>query len=167
VHFGVLGGVGFPRPLAIEGVLELGRFVMLGGEYSALPMITVSGAQTSMWALAADARVFPMHNGFFIGLRLGRQHLDESASITVTGVGSYSASNTADMTFLNPRLGFLWSFGPLALGVDAGVQIPLATSTSNNLPSGVTLPQAVTDVTHTLSGQVIPTIDLLRVGVVL
>jgi hypothetical protein len=167
VRAGVLGGVGFPRPLAVEGVLELGRLFMLGGEYSALPTTTISGAQTSMWAIAGDARVFPMRNGFFIGLRVGRQHLDESASITVTGVGAFSATNSADTTFINPRLGFLWSFGPVALGMDAGVQIPLSTSTSNTLPPGVTLPSSVTDVTHALSSQLIPTIDLLRLGVVL
>jgi hypothetical protein len=167
VRLGVLGGVGFPRPLAVEGVFELDRIILLGGEYSALPQSTIAGAQTSMYAFAADARVFPARNGFFIGVRLGRQHLDESATITVTGVGTFSGSNTADTTFLNPRMGFLWSFGPVALGVDAGVQIPLSTSTSSSVPQGVTLPPAVTDINHALTGQVLPTIDLLRLGVVL
>ena len=141
VRLGVLGGVGFPRPLAVEGVLELDRLFMIGGEYSALPTSNIAGAQTSMWALAADARVFPMRNGFFIGLRVGRQHLEESATITVTGVGTYSGSNTADTTFVNPRLGFLWSLGPVALGIDAGVQIPLSSSSSSTVPAGVPIPR--------------------------
>lgn len=167
VHVGVLGGVGFPRPLAVEGVFELDRILLLGGEYSALPQMTIAGAQTSMYAIAADARLFPARNGFFIGLRLGRQHLEESATITVTGVGTFSGGNTADTTFLNPRMGFLWSLGPVALGVDAGVQIPLSTSASSTVPAGVTQPQSVTDINHALTGQLLPTIDLLRLGIVL
>jgi hypothetical protein len=167
IRLGVLGGVGFPRPLAVEGVFELDRILMIGGEYSALPQTTISGAQTSLWALAADARIFPARNGFFLGVRVGRQHLEESASITVTGVGTFSGSNTADTTFINPRMGFLWSLGPVALGIDAGVQIPLSTSASSTVPAGVTQPQSVTDVNHALTGALLPTVDLLRLGVVL
>jgi hypothetical protein len=167
LRIGVLGGVGFPRPLAVEGVLVFDRLVLLGAEYSALPATTFSGVQTSIWAVAADARVFPFRNGFFLGVRGGEQHLDESAHVTVTNVGAFSASNAADTTFVNPRMGFLWSWGPLALGIDAGVQIPLSASTSSNLPAGVTPPATVTDLTRMLSQQVIPTIDLLRIGLVL
>jgi hypothetical protein len=167
LRVGVLGGVGFPRPLAVEGVVLIDRLLLLGAEYSALPTTTFVGVQTSIWAVAADARVFPFRNGFFVGVRAGQQHLDESASITVTHVGSFSGSNTADTTFLNPRMGFLWNWSALALGIDAGVQIPLATSTASNLPAGVSAPPAVTDLTHTVSQQALPTIDLLRIGLVL
>lgn len=61
-HLGVgaLVGVGFPRPLAAEGVIKLERLVLLGAEYSALPSITVSGVQASCWAAAADVRIFPL-----------------------------------------------------------------------------------------------------------
>ncbi len=166
LRVGVLGGVGFPRPLAVEGVLVFDKLVLLGAEYSALPTTSFSGVQTSLWALSADARVFPFRNGFFVGLRAGKQHLDESASVTVSGI-AFSGSSTADTTFLNPRMGFLWTWGPVALGIDAGVQIPVATSTSTSLPPGVTAPQSVTDVNHMLSEQAIPTIDLLRLGIVM
>jgi len=166
LRVGVLGGVGFPRPFAVEGVVVIDRLVLLGAEYSALPATTLAGVQTSLWAVAADARVFPFRNGFFVGVRAGQQHLDESATITVNGVGSFSGSNTADTTFINPRMGFLWSWSVLAFGVDAGVQIPLSASTASNLPAGVSAPQAVTDVTHALAQQVLPTIDLLRLGLV-
>ncbi len=164
---GVLGGVGFPRPLAVEGVVELDKLVLIGVEYSALPQTTISGAQTTLWALAGDARVFPFRNGFFLGLRAGKQHLGELASISVAGAGSLSATQTVDTIFVNPRLGFLWTWHALALGIDAGVQIPVSASTSSNLPAGVSPPPGVADVTHALGQGVLPTIDLLRIGVVM
>jgi hypothetical protein len=167
VHVGVLGGVGFPRPLAIEGVLQFDRLILLGAEYSALPTTSFSGVDTSMWALAADARVFPFRNGFFIGLRAGKQHLAETATLSVSSVGSVTGSNTADTTFINPSLGFLWNWHAFALGIDAGVQIPVLTTTASNLPAGVTPPSGAADLTHTLSQSVIPTVDLLRIGVVM
>jgi hypothetical protein len=166
VHVGVLGGIGFPRPLAIEGVLTFDHLILLGAEYSALPTMSFSGVDTSMWALAADARVFPFRNGFFLGLRAGKQHLGETASLSVSGM-STSASNTADTAFLNPRVGFLWNWHALALGIDAGVQIPVLTTTASTLPSGVSPPSGAADLTHTLSQSVIPTVDLLRIGVVM
>jgi hypothetical protein len=166
VHFSALGGVGFPRPLAIEGVLQFDKLILLGGEYSALPTTNFSGVETSLWAIAADLRVFPMRNGFFVGLRAGKQHLGESATITVSGVTA-SGGNTADTTFLNPRLGFLWNWHALALGIDAGVQIPILTSTTSTLPAGVTAPSGAADLSHFLSQSVIPTVDLLRIGVVM
>jgi hypothetical protein len=167
VHVGLLGGVGFPRPLAIEGLLEFDRLVVLGAEYSALPTTTFSGVQTSLWALAADGRVFPFRNGFFIGLRAGKQHLSETASVTVGSAGSVSGSNTADTTFLNPRLGFLWSWHALRIGVDAGVQIPILSTSSSSLPAGVSPPSGAAALSRTLGQEAIPTIDLLRFGVVM
>jgi hypothetical protein len=167
IHVGALAGVGFPRPLAVEGVIDVDHFLLVGAEYSALPQVNVAGGQTSMWALAGDLRIFPARKGFFIGLRVGRQHLDESATVTVAGLGSASGAMTADTTFLNPRLGFLWNFGPLALGIDAGVQIPIGVTTGESLPAGITAPQAALDVRHTLAEQALPTVDLLRLGLVL
>jgi hypothetical protein len=154
VHVGLLGGVGFPRPLAIEGLLEFDRLVVLGAEYSALPTTTFSGVQTSLWALAADGRVFPFRNGFFIGLRAGKQHLSETASVTVGSAGSVSGSNTADTTFLR-------------IGVDAGVQIPILSTSSSSLPAGVSPPSGAAALSRTLGQEAIPTIDLLRFGVVM
>ena len=166
VRVGVLGGVGFPRPLAVEGVVVIDRLILLGGEYSALPATTIEGVQTSLWAIAADARVFPFRGAFFVGVRAGQQHLDQSATVTVTGVGTFSGSQSADTTFINPRIGFLWRWSVLAVGMDAGVQIPVSASTASNLPPGVSAPPAVTAVMQTLGQQTLPTIDLLRIGLV-
>lgn len=166
LRVGAVGGVGFPHPLAVEGVVLIDRLVLVGAEYSALPATTFSGVQTSLWAVAGDARVFPFRNGFFVGLRAGQQHLDQSASITVTNVGSFSGSISADTTFINPRMGFFWTWSALALGIDAGVQFPISTSTESRLPPGVSPPPATSALTQ-LSQQTLPTIDLLRIGLVL
>jgi hypothetical protein len=167
VHLGVVGGVGFPRPLGVEGLIQIDRLVVFGAEYSALPTVDISGVNANLWAIAGDVSIFPLRNGFFVGVRAGRQHLGEQGSLTIAGAGTYSATQTADTTFVNPRIGFLWTWRPFALGIDAGVQIPVSTTTANTIPAGITLPSVVTDVTHTFSQQVLPTIDLLRVGVVM
>ena len=75
--------------------------------------------------------------------------------------------NTAETTFINPRLGFLWNWHALAIGIDAGVQIPVLTTTASTLPGGVSPPSSATDLTHTFSQSVLPTVDLLRIGVVM
>lgn len=167
INVGVLGGVGFPRPLAVEGVLELDRLVLLGIEYSTLPTTTFDGVQANLWALAGDVRLFPFRGGFFVGIRAGRQHLGEFASATITGLGSLSASLGTDTNFINPRLGFLWTWHALAFGIDAGVQIPLSTSTSTTLPPGITPPGTIVDLNRVLTQDVLPTVDLLRIGVVM
>src|SRR5262245_36743172 len=66
VDIGVLGGIGFPRPLSIEPVIVLDRTVMFGAEYSFLPKTTVSSVDVRMWAVAADLRVFPFRGAFFV-----------------------------------------------------------------------------------------------------
>jgi hypothetical protein len=164
---GALGSLGFPRPLSIEGVLVIDRLLLVGAEYGALPTTTVAGVQGNLWSIAADVRVFPFRNAFFLGLRAGRQHLDESTTVTIAGLGSASATIGADTTFVNPRIGFLWSFHAFKLGIDAGAQIPVSSSSTSTVPAGLPIPSALLDVNRALGQQVIPTIDLLQIGVVL
>ncbi len=166
-HFraGVLGGVGFPRPLELEGMVKIERFVGLGAEYSVLPTVTISGVETSFWAVAFDARIFPFKNGFYLGLKAGRQHLAADASVTVQRYGTFSGHARVDTTFLNPSLGFLWTWDSgITLGVDAGVQLPVASSSSNSLPRAIQASQEVTSIANSLGDTTLPTIDLLRVG---
>src|SRR5581483_368746 len=79
-HFqvGAIGGVGFPRPLAIEGMVKIERTFGLGLEYGALPTITTPNVEVSYWSVAGDARYFFMRGPFFIGLKVGMQHLAAS-----------------------------------------------------------------------------------------
>ena len=121
----VVGGVGFPRPLAIEALFGVNRILAIGLEYSFLPVTSVGGIDTSFYALAGDARFFPFRNSFFLGLRGGHQHLGRSATLTVPPYGSFHGSIDVDTWFINPRAGFLWMWeSGLAIGSDVGVQIP-------------------------------------------
>lgn len=172
-HFriGVLGGVGLPRPLALEGMIKVERLIGVGVDYSVLPTIHVSGVNASSWALAADVRVFPLKGAFFIGMRAGYQHLAASTTVTVRNVGSAALAAKVDTTFINPRLGFLWTWDPgITLGLDAGVQIPLGSKVETDMPAlamGTVVDQELTSVASALGQTVLPTIDLLRVGVLL
>lgn len=174
-HFrvGILGGVGFPRPLAIEGLVKIERLVGLGVEYSVLPKLDVSGVETSFYAVAADARVFPFRNAFFVGLRAGRQHLGGNSDVTVQGFGVVRETVSVDSTFINPRIGFLWTWDPgITLGIDVGVQIPVSSSSTSTiprsaLPASVTVDDDIVRVTNTIGKYALPTVDLLRVGFLL
>jgi len=166
-HFriGILGGVGFPRPLAVEGLIKVEQTFALGAEYSALPTLTISSVDTTFHAIAADARFFFFRGPFFIGMRAGRQHLSGSDVVTVPGYGTAQGTVTVDATFVNPRIGFLWTWNPgLTFGLDAGVQIPLTTSTSTSIPAGTVADERVRSVANSLGGSVLPTFDLLRIG---
>jgi hypothetical protein len=168
VHFGAIAGVGFPRPLAIEGAITVKRYFLVGGEYSMLPKISVSGVDTMMWALAADARVFPFGGAFFIGVRGGRQHATARATATVANLGSLTESIDVDTWFVNPRIGFAWTWSSgFTLGVDVGVQIPVKSQVTTSLPDAAMADSRVTTTTDLLGKKVLPTVDLLRVGFLL
>jgi hypothetical protein len=73
-----------------------------------------------------------------------------------------------DTTFVNPRIGLLWTFGPgFSIGMDAGIQFPVSSSTTSSLPAGTTASQRATSIADTFGNSVIPTIDLLRLGILL
>ncbi len=168
VHFGAIAGIGFPRPLAIEAAITVKRYFLVGGEYSLLPKISVGGVDTMMWALAADARVFPFGGAFFIGVRGGRQHATARATATVANLGSLTESIEVDSWFVNPRVGFAWTWSSgFTLGVDAGVQIPVKSQVTTSLPDAALADSRVTTTTDLLGKRVLPTVDLLRVGFLL
>lgn len=173
-HFriGVLGGVGFPRPLSIEGMVKIENMLGVGVEYSLLPSLTISGVETSFHALAADVRFFPFKDAFFVGLRAGRQHLGGDGTVTVANYGSVHEAVSVDTTFINPRIGFLWTWDPgVTLGIDVGVQVPLSASSSNsipaNVPVGTDVSSQITSVTNSLGKYTLPTVDLFKIGVLL
>jgi hypothetical protein len=164
VRIGALGGVGFPRPVGVEAMLKIGRYFAVGAEYGTLPTMTVSGVNVHLHAFAADARVFPLGGPFFLGARLGRQHASTDATITYLS-RSYSGSATTDTTFVNPRLGFLWTFDSgFSVGMDAGLQIPISHTSSTTAPSGFALPSGATATTDYLGTRILPTITLLQLG---
>jgi hypothetical protein len=172
---GPLVGIGFPRPLALGGIVKVQRLVSLGVEYSFLPETTISDVNTSFWAIAGDMRLFPFRNFFFVGLRAGRQHL-AADTVIVYGEQRYAVAAAVKTVFINPRLGllFTWSSG-ITLGLDAGLQIPvsaresgaLAAADAYTVPQGMEIIQEVRSVADYLGHSTIPTFDLLRVGLLL
>ena len=167
VKVGALASLGFPRPLGVEGVLKLGPYVGLGLEYGVLPKFSVSSVDMRMSAVDVELLVFPSKNGLFLGLAAGRQTLTVDATYTVSSL-SLSESLDATTWFVTPRIGFLWTFKyGITAGFDVGAQIPVSSDVSTTLPSEVSSLSAVTDVTHFFGKQIIPSVNLLRLGFVL
>jgi hypothetical protein len=97
-------------------------------------------------------------------MRAGYQHVDSSTTLSIASLGSISESAELDTTFVNPRIGILWtSSSGLTVGVDAGVQIPLKSAFFSTLPSVVTESSQAVGIIDTFKG-VLPTVDLLQVG---
>ncbi len=168
VRVGVLGGVGAPRALTVEGMFLVSERVLLGLEYGVLPTSTFGGVSVGVSAVSGDLRIFPFRGGpFFLGARLGRQILDASASVTVASYGTYSGSTHQESWFFGPRLGLLWVSRPgFTVGTSVGLQIPLSHKVDTTLPTGVPRDKVVPSAIDTLGGGgVIPTLDLLQVGV--
>ena len=163
LRIGVIGGVGFPTPLAIEAMIKWGDVIAVGAEYGVLPTLTIDNVQTSLWSLAGDLRVFPFRGGFFVGLRAGHQHVGADTTVSVASYGSASEALSLDSWFVNPRMGFLWtSRAGLTLGMDAGVQIPVSSDTTSSLP--LALVPGAQSTANTLGSSPLPTVDLLRIG---
>lgn len=172
LRIGPLVGVGFPRPLAIEGFVKIERVLGVGAEYSLLPRMNIAGVDTSFKAIAADLRIFPFRNAFFIGARAGRQWLDTKTTLTVGQLGSITESMSASTWFINPRAGFLVTFeSGITVGIDVGVQLPINPSYERSGPAteagvaGATgADQMLATAAKTLGNGVTPTIDVLRLG---
>lgn len=171
-RIGAIAGVGFPRPFAVEGLIKIKRYVAIGGEYSFLPAMTISSADVSFKGVAADLRVFPFANGFFVGTKVGKQWLSGRTTVSVQQINSsFKESADANTFFVNPRVGFLktWRSG-ITIGIDAGVQIPISPSyvrDSDAAKIGVTDASAdktLVTIANTLGNKVTPSVDLLRLG---
>lgn len=169
---GPLLGVGFPRPLAVGGLVKFEKFVGVGLEYSFLPRVTVANVDTAFNAFAVDLRVFPFRGAFFIGARAGRQWLDARASLNAGRFGVFTESMEAATWFLNPRAGFLHRFdNGITIGVDAGIQLPInptyrrsGAATEAGIASQLDVDGTLVAVADALGNNVTPTIDLLRLG---
>jgi hypothetical protein len=169
VRIGAFGGVGFPRPLSVEGMVKFADVVGLGLEYGALPDITVSGVTASLSAIDVDLRVFPWRGGFFVGVAMGRQELGATAtSVLPMGLGSLTERVSADTWLVNPRIGFLWTWPwGLTVGMDLGAQIPVSSSYTNTIPPQFAVSRTATNAAHLLGGDVLPTVNVLRLGLLL
>jgi hypothetical protein len=171
VRVGPLLGIGFPRPLQIEGLVKIGGIVGLGLEYGFLPNVSISGVEASFKGVAGDFRLFPFKNALFVGARVGRQWLDGSGTLTIASA-SYRESMAAAAWFVNPRIGFLHTFGSgITIGIDAGIQLPIAATyersgpaTAAGLAQNTDVDRSLHAIASTLGNGVTPTVDLMRIG---
>ena len=159
VRVGALAAVGFPSPLGAEALVAIERYVAVGAAYGFSPDVGISGVTVSLWSAAGDVRAFPFRNPFFLGLRLGYQHLGATDA-------AYAQSMNVDTWFANPRVGALWTFkSGFSIGFDAGVELPMTSSVSGS-SQAMAIP-ALTSAAATLGKTVLPTIDLLQMGFLL
>lgn len=161
---GAIAGLGFPRPLSIEALVKIDDYATIGAEYGVLPSVTIDGVHTGLWSFAADGRVFPFRNAFFLGLRAGHQHVGASTTVSVDSLGSLPETLALDSWFLNPRVGLLWTGeSGLTVGAELGIQIPVSSSITSSLPLAYA-PEAERTA-NTLGKTVLPTINLLQIGI--
>jgi hypothetical protein len=114
-----------------------------------------------MSAIAGDVRGVPWRGVFVIAVKGGFQRLDASAQ---PGYGRAGESLLAETWFVNPRIGVLWTWQPgLTIGMEAGVQLPVSTKTQ--MPASAS--DEVAKVTNALASSALPTVDLLRIGLML
>ena len=162
-RFGATAGIGFPRPLSLEALVKVGGLLGVGVEYGLLPSVTIDSVDTHLWSVAGDARVFPFRNAFYVGLRAGRQHVEAATTVTIASVAMADEVLALDSWFLNPRIGVLWTgTSGLTVGMEIGVQIPFSSGVTSSLPLAL-VPDAERTV-NTLGKTVLPTIDLLQIG---
>lgn len=165
VRVGVIAGAAFPRPLSVEAMVKIEQTFAIGLEYSAMPQTKFGDAVFGWHAWALDARVFPLQGAFFLGMRVARQHLDGSASVTAGSYGTYSGAIATDTWYVEPRLGFLWTFrSGITVGLDAGLEIPVSHTSTAALPAGIAVPTEVATVRDLFGASKLPTVTLLTVG---
>jgi len=165
-----LAGVGFPRPFAVEGLIGIHRALAIGLEYSFLPQTKIYGIDTSFAAIAGTCGSFRFETHSFVGIRGGRQHLRGAATIAVPPYGTFDESIDVDSWFINPRAGFSGcGIGARHRGrprcADPARLEPIEHAAGK--PSRRSARDSVTSVTSTFSTNVIPTFDLLRLGMAL
>ena len=163
---GAIAGMGFPRPFAIEAIAQLWMHLAVGLEYGIMPDVTVQDVRAGTWSLAGDARWLPWRGPLFFGVRAGVQHVEVAGTLPISGWGPVSETLGLDASFVNPRIGLLWVMrSGLVLGMEAGLQIPLSTSTTSTW-SLAWVPSLQRQI-DALERSVLPTVDLFRVGFVL
>jgi hypothetical protein len=82
--------------------------------------------------------------------------------------GALSEQIHGETWFINPRIGFLTTFGwGGTVGIDVGAQIPLNATFDSTLPNGVAMSQDLNNVAHFFTKSVLPTVNLLRIGMML
>jgi hypothetical protein len=168
---GVMAAVA-PLPQGLYGV-EVGvkykRWASVGAQFSGTPTIVVGPASATLNTFSLNGRFHPFRGGFFLGASLGRSSIHAEASDE-----GQTARVEATRTFVTPGFGWLYTLpSGLSLGfMSLGVNVPLTGDVKTELPAAaaVTTPdlaQKANDLAKPLGRQVLPSVELFRIGFLL
>jgi hypothetical protein len=135
---------GLPSLLGIGAMVKLTRYFGTGVNVGLIPEMTFKyygDAKVSYQEYTAYGHVHPFGGGFFLGAQIGYARVKGSYATTVDLRGysstfpglpdslSYTSRATVQTLVLTPEIGYFHTFGSgFSLGVDAGLQIPVAPS---------------------------------------
>lgn len=173
IRLGLLAGIGAPSAVSGQLLVTYKGWVGLSADYGALPTLTLpvgEGASFQRSQTTLSARVHPFRGAFFLGCGMGAARGHAATRSTDRGITG-DVGMTANTVYVMPQIGFVhrFSFG-LALGMDAGVELPVSSSTSVDATAqGVDLPVPgdLKDLVAMVGKQPIPVLNLLRLGYVL
>jgi hypothetical protein len=135
---------GLPSLLGIGGMVKLTRYFGLGVNVGLIPEMTFEyygEAKVSYQEYTAYGHLHPFGGGFFLGTQLGYARVKGSYSTTVDlrryssmfpelpDTLAYTSRATVQTLVLTPEIGYFHTFGSgFSMGLDAGLQIPIAPS---------------------------------------
>lgn len=191
-RIGALVGVGLPSVFSFGGAIKLTRYLGAGVNVGLIPTIKISlygEAQLSYQEYDAYGRLFPFGGMFFVGAGVGYATIKGSFKssydvrpyqvIAPTLPDTLAVESIASVRtlVLTPQIGLQHIFGSgFTLGVDVGLQVPLAPSEihfDTQIPPDVPAEvvekfvkpndQKVRDTLETVGRATVPTLNL-RVG---
>jgi hypothetical protein len=151
-RIGPVIGIGLPRFLSFGGAIKLTKYFGAGLNYGIIPEVQFAyygDATVRYQGVDIYGHIHPFGGGFFLGAAVGYAHargtyeeefrnpLDANAPAF-----PYTSEATVQTLVLTPELGYFFTFkSGFTLGVEAGLQIPIAPSDIDfesrvNYPSG-------------------------------
>jgi hypothetical protein len=192
VRLGPILGTGIPDVLSFGAVLKITRYIDGGIVWGHIPTMKVSlygDAQINYNHFDVFGRIYPTGGAFFLGAGVGYKTVSGTLTNTVSlatlpfpvpGLPKQidvMSEGSVHTMILTPRLGLfkMWKVG-FCLGLDAGLQIPIAPSDvsfSTQVPASIPAPivaqyvtpndQKVSDTLQRVGRAVLPEVNL-RIG---
>jgi hypothetical protein len=145
-RIGPVIGVGLPAFLSFGGAIKLTKYFGAGINYGIVPTLQFAyygDATVSYQGVDIYGHIHPFGGGFFLGAAIGYAHvrgtytdtfdISQYAPVPIPGVDleafDYTSEATMQTLVLTPELGYFYTFkSGFTLGVEAGLQIPVAPS---------------------------------------
>lgn len=162
-RIGPIVGIGLPSFLLFGGAIKLTKYFGAGMNYGIVPTLQFAyygDATVQYQGVNIYGHLHPFGGGFFLGAAIGYAHVrgtysdefDLSAytaqlppGVNLPNKLPYTSKATVQMLVLTPEIGYFYTFkAGFTLGVDAGLQIPVAPSeirfeshVSNQVPDAI------------------------------